>query len=227
MEKRITYVKNLLEQKLLDIEHIFLLTGERYALQSCHNDNDKCFVQQDGGIEYIKSLATKKEILPDAVTETHIMQDIYKRTIGLPEPYVINTPKGSKQRPDTFDTAIHFIQSKEFKKCHHTAFVSRAPNINAQYVAIQKAYVLKNVKTSFEMIGGSANKNELSNKTSAAYHILMPISGTIYGNYLNVCKKISVFQNHCTEEFLAKNLSYKSLKDKQNKLKKSDDTEDL
>lgn len=69
MKKRMSYVKQLIDNHLLDTNHIFLLTGERYSLQNCNSDaqesvGNKCFVEQDGGIDYIQSLALKNNIPP-------------------------------------------------------------------------------------------------------------------------------------------------------------------
>jgi predicted nucleic-acid-binding protein len=216
MKKRITYVKHLIDNHSFTPKYIFLLTGERYSLQDCnsYDQNSKCFISQDGGMDYITILAKNNHVTAEEITEIHIMKDQYKKIIGLPTPIVINTPRGIKQRPDTSDTVIHFMNSSVYPFCNRTIFVSRAPNIKAQHVAIEKVYHKLDSTKTFETIGREASIRELTHQASVAHHIIMPIAGTIYGQYVKVCKKISINQNKCTERYLAQNLSYTSLTQK-------------
>ena len=216
MEKRISYVKALIETNQINTNKIFLLTGERYTVQDCslkqQEKQEICeFVRQDGGYQYINSMANQHNINISDVTETHIMQDQYKRIIGTPAPYIVDTKKGKKQRPDTADTVVAFFNTPEYRQCKHTAFVSRAQNI-----AIENTYKRSGqIYNTFETIGDSAKQSEIHNKPSIAHHILMPIAGTIYGQYVEVCKKVSVKPENCNAEHQKNNLSYNAQKHKE------------
>lgn len=233
IKKRIEYVKELIESNRIKQDSIFLLTGARYTTQGCSpeqlENHQTCgFIKQDGGYNYLDKLATTHSIKINNVTETHIMEDQYEKIIGSPAPHVIDT-KVSKIRPDTADTIVAFTNAPEYKRCHHTAFVSRAPNIKAQHIAIASVHNRMKLTNTFETIGGSANPNEIVYKPSVAHHIVMPIGGVIYGQYVEVCKKLSINQKNCTAEYRDNNLSYKTLQKKEKLSSKHLDTpkEDL
>ena len=230
IQKRITFTKQLLDT--FHVPNVFLLTGERYSTQGCSttqlSQNETCgFILQDGGQEYLLNLATQMDKTLFEITETDIMVDQYQKIIldsnsTYTKPYVIDTPKENKARPDTADTVVHFMKSTEFEQCRHTVFVSRAPNIKAQDLSIKKVYADKQTDKTLETVGAAANLNEVYGKpTSAAHHILMPIAGVIYGSYIEVCKKLVNNQEKCNTLYLSTQLSFKALKDKA-KLSKRD-----
>jgi hypothetical protein len=221
IKKRMIFTKDVLNTTI--IPHVFLLTGERYSVQGCSEvqlaQNQNCgFIGPDGGYEYLSNLAEHNHKTLSQITETDIMLDQYNKVVGNNNTaislHVVDTPKGEKVRPDTVATVIHFIRSPEFEKCHHTAFVSRAPNIKAQHLSIRKVYREQGLVQTFETIGGSANVTELKTKASAAHHILMPIAGVIYDSYTEICKKLSQDKEQCTEQYRAAQLSFKSLEEK-------------
>lgn len=179
MKRRLEYAKELVDERKVTADALYLLCGERFADKSV-----------DGGEAYLKSIALENGISEDQVTETHLMLDAYKQIKGedafskIPL-HVIDAPKGNNSRPMTADTLRYL--AKEFPLLEgDLLFVSKAPYIRLQ---TEDTYSVLGVsgeclpKVIPEVVGGSA-EGTILNRLMGAF------SFSLYAGYSRVARAL-------------------------------------
>lgn len=182
IRRRLIYAKELVDEKGIIFNHLYLLGGERLA--------DKA---ADGGEEYLLTVASKHQVARDKVTETHLMQEVYNTVKGeskfafLPCT-VIDTPKENKPRPTTIDALVK-LSEKIDSDVETILFISRAPNIRAQeedtWTVLQERF--PQIKKS-EVIGDSCEGVPLN-------RIMGAFAGTLFGGYPRVARLLGSTQS--------------------------------
>ncbi len=194
MEKRLIYVKQLVEQNGITAKKLFLLCGERPA--------DKAI---DGDTEFLQSIATKYSVPLEKVTETHLMKEVYLKVKGqglfssLPVVY-IDTPKGTKPRPTTIDTLLELTKQNP-QLTGDLLFISRAPNVQAQKE--DTLFVLnEKLPTANPEVVGANSENVALNRVMGAF------GGALYGGYVRVAKELGCQQSRQQLESARNNLGF-------------------
>lgn len=191
-EKRIDGALEFIKEGL-EFNDLYLLTGQRRIWD--HELTDK----------ETEEISVGKRGEDKNIFETDMMKYIFnlKSTIN---PIIIdatpcNSPIGSKEickrnRPNTEDTVEALLDQSD---CSNISFVSRSPNIIAQYESIAKVMKNREPNIPFEVIGGAANVNEVPDKHQerAIYQVLMAFGGALFGSYERVSEEISAQLLQC------------------------------
>ncbi|MCH9753836.1 MAG: hypothetical protein K0T99_02915 [Alphaproteobacteria bacterium] len=191
-EKRIDYTLDLIKSGL-QFNELYLLTGERKIWNGELTEDEK------------KEIKESKIGLDQNIYETDMMRYLFNAKSDLDAKIIDTKPCNNKEgsnkdcsrnRPNTVDTIEAFLDQKY---CTSVAFISRAPNIIAQYESVAGVMHDRSPDIYIEVIGGSANLNEIpqDKQDRAIYHILMPLAGALFGSYERVSEKISEYNGQC------------------------------
>ena len=152
MQKRINYVAESVNSKVLVAKNLILLAGER-----------KVSTKVDGDEQSLLQIAKKYNIDDlNELTETHLIQFAYDNSSlhNKLQTFVIDTPAGDLPRPTTETTLKELIKwlenHKEIKKI---TFVSNQPYIKYQEAIIAQVIANLNPNIAFEVIGPEASKD--------------------------------------------------------------------
>jgi hypothetical protein len=178
MVKRLEYLRDLVNNRGIKIDKIYLLSGERPA--------DKAV---DGGEEFLETLAQQLNIQLSEVIEAHLIQKAYDQIKGEGEfskipVQLIYALRGSKPRINTVDTlnslaiAMDGENTGEKDTDKRILFVSRAPNIRAQEEDVSSVFAKRFPNT--EVVGGACDSNIAINQVMGA------LGGTLFGGYVRV-----------------------------------------
>jgi|GEM_PF-2166751 len=213
-EKRIDFLENI-SSKGFESDKVYLLTGKRTLFTGEVIKNEESILRGR---------------FSGDLTEAEMMDYVYRNKTGK-EAIIVNTvpcnlPIDSKSiclrnRPNTEDSVEAFLDMDP--DCSSVSFISRAPNIAAQYEAIAPLMLQRAPKITFEVIGGDASFSELpaDKMPHILYHIFMPFAGALWGSFERVSAKISELNEQCPAnyEYLRE---LKVIKKKSSEITKSD-----
>ena len=183
MEGRLGYLVSLINNRDLEIETLYLLTGTRSVDSSKYND---------GSDEYIK--AVKEKFSVDIVTEKELIQDVYDRVCKVSpkcseiKPVLVNAVK-DKGRANTLDTLIEFKDSA--KNCEKILYISIAPFIVYQNEIIAK-FAKNHFQHEYETIGKKANIDMGLPKTKIAHYLVMSFAEALYGAKSRIIESLNL-----------------------------------
>jgi 3-dehydroquinate dehydratase len=152
MEDRIRYLESLM-QSGLQFKSLILLTGERYVTKDI-----------DAAEQELAAIAEKFQVENwQALTEKHLMQDLYDRSNLASFPaHVIDTPRGDLPRATTYTTVMDLIGwLKEHPEIKNIIFISNQPYVKYQYAIIDAIFREQKSAVSFEVVGSAANTDNL------------------------------------------------------------------
>lgn len=172
MEDRLGFLVSLINNRDLEIETLYLLTGTRSV------DSSK---YKDGPAEYIKAVEEKFNV--DIVTEKELIQDVYDRICRTDHKcseiklMLVNAVK-DVGRANTLDTLIAF---KDYaKNCERVLYISIAPFIASQNEVIAK-FAKNHLQHEYETVGKKANIDIDLPKAKIAHYLVMSFAEALYG----------------------------------------------
>jgi len=178
MEKRLRYAKRLIEERSVSADAIYLLVGERPADKAVEAEYMAAITRADS------------EKTADKITETDLMRFVYEKTKGegkfaaIPR-VVVDTPKGSKQRPNTIDTLVLFSKTlPATSDVMNVLFISRAPNIQAQAEDTFDTLSTSRPDIKPEIAGDACEKAVTLNRVIGA------LGGSWFGGYVRVEREL-------------------------------------
>lgn len=172
MEDRLGFLVSLINNRDLEIDTLYLLTGTRSVDSSKYND---------GPAEYIKAVEEKFNV--DIVTEKELIQDVYDRICRTDHKcskiklILVNAVK-DVGRANTLDTLIAFKYYA--KNCERVLYISIAPFIVYQNEVIAK-FAKNHFQHEYETIGKKANINIDLPKSKIAHYLVMSFAEALYG----------------------------------------------
>jgi hypothetical protein len=183
MENRLEFLVSLINNRDLEIETLYLLTGTRSVDSSKYND---------GPAEYIQSVKEKFNV--DIVTEKELIQDVYDR-ICKTDPkcseiklVLINAAK-DVGRANTLDTLIEF--KDHAKNCEKVLYISIAPFIASQNEVIAK-FSKSHFQHEYETIGKKANIDIDLPKAKIAHYLVMSFAEALYGARSRITRSLNL-----------------------------------
>lgn len=186
MEERFDYLVELVNDREIKIEKLFLLTGTRSVDSSKYND---------GPEEYIESV--KKKYNVEIVTEKELIQDKYDSVCKVDskcsqmQMTTVIAEKDEKKegRATTIDTLNKFKDSA--KNCNQVLYMSIAPFIVYQNEIISK-FSKNNLPHKYETVGKSANLNVGLNNEKIAHYLVMTFTEALFSANERIRESINV-----------------------------------
>lgn len=147
MVDRINYASHLMKEKSLETKTIILLGGERHVTEGV-----------DGTEAELSSLAQSLKIRDwHQLTETHLIEDIYKNSdlvsMNL-QVHTIDTPKRDLPRPTTQTTILELMTwLRHHPEIQSITFVSNQPYVPYQKAIIESIFKSENLSPAIEVVG--------------------------------------------------------------------------